>query len=266
MALSDFERFKNCITKTSFGEYRANYSGFRLRSVFQPIFNAEHSVVGVEALVRIKDERNCYVRPDLFFLGNDYSSRLKAAVEALSRTLHILNFSQSEYRDKKLFLNLLPDPDQNAFHVDETNSTAEYLQQLDVNSQQFVMEVVEQEVKDHSVLDKVKRTIHHYGCELAVDDYGAEASTEFRVKQLSPQIVKLDRSILSQFMSGCFEPMTTALQVAKDVGARTVVEGIETQEQFECMCKLGIDMYQGYFLAHPHSIQPQLKPLQLRIA
>lgn len=52
MVLTDKQQFLDCIHYDEGGEYYARYNGLTLRSVFQPIFDKQHQVVGAEALVR----------------------------------------------------------------------------------------------------------------------------------------------------------------------------------------------------------------------
>ncbi|NMT50681.1 EAL domain-containing protein, partial [Vibrio parahaemolyticus] len=57
----------SCIRKEADGQYIAKYANFTLRSVFQPIYKNDISIVGLEALVRISNANGTMVRPDQFF-------------------------------------------------------------------------------------------------------------------------------------------------------------------------------------------------------
>jgi EAL domain-containing protein (putative c-di-GMP-specific phosphodiesterase class I) len=45
-----------------------------------------------------------------------------------------------------------------------------------------------------------------------------------------------------------------AIQLAKNLNAKTVIEGIENKQQLNEMEDLGIDMFQGYYLAIPQPL------------
>ncbi|MHC6799880.1 EAL domain-containing protein, partial [Vibrio antiquarius] len=45
-----------------------------------------------------------------------------------------------------------------------------------------------------------------------------------------------------------------ALSLARTLRSKTVIEGIETEHQLNLMKKLGFDMYQGYLLAIPQTL------------
>ncbi len=58
-----------------------------------------------------------------------------------------------------------------------------------------------------------------------------------------------------RYESGDFACLMEALSLAKDIRSKTVIEGIETEHQLNLMKKLGFDMYQGYLLAMPQTLE-----------
>lgn len=85
--------------------------------------------------------------------------------------------------------------------------------------------------------------------------YGINASTIERVKCVRPDIIKMDRSLLLKYEDGDFSALIEALALAKELSSKTVIEGIETEHQLNLMKKLGFDMYQGYLLAMPQTLE-----------
>ena len=53
------------------------------------------------------------------------------------------------------------------------------------------------------------------------------------------------------------------VELAGKINAKTIAEGIETTEEYETCRELGIDLLQGYFLAHP---QEQLREGDAEVA
>ncbi|MCG6299617.1 EAL domain-containing protein, partial [Vibrio vulnificus] len=102
------EKLNEYIFSEQGGQFVSRYKEMTLRSVFQPIYKKDLTVVGLEALVRIQCDDGSIIRPDHFFHSDEISPIDKLNVERLSRIMHIRNFAQSSYRDKKLFLNVLP--------------------------------------------------------------------------------------------------------------------------------------------------------------
>ena len=88
---------------------------------------------------------------------------------------------------------------------------------------------------------------------LAVDDFGSGINDLKLVELMSPHIVKLDRSLISDI-----DKIPEKLSAAKDFilrfhskGMLVVVEGVERKEEFDCLIGLGADLFQGYYLARP---------------
>jgi EAL domain-containing protein (putative c-di-GMP-specific phosphodiesterase class I) len=53
------------------------------------------------------------------------------------------------------------------------------------------------------------------------------------------------------------------VDLARKIGAKTIAEGIETVEEYETCRHLGIDLIQGYYIAHP---QEDLKVADAEVA
>ncbi|MFA0070376.1 EAL domain-containing protein, partial [Vibrio breoganii] len=69
----------------------------------------------------------------------------------------------------------------------------------------------------------------------------------------------IDRSVMLNFEKGDTHEMELVLDLASQIGAKTVIEGIETQQQLAAMQSLGFDMYQGYHLAMPKPIELDIR-------
>ena len=98
--------------------------------------------------------------------------------------------------------------------------------------------------------------MNNYGFNIAIDDFGSEHSNANRVSLICSSVLKIDKSLLNQFIKGNKTNLTQAMKMANIFKAQTVIEGIENQNQLDTMRALNIDMYQGYFLAMPQPIAP----------
>ena len=116
------------------------------------------------------------------------------------------------------------------------------------------MELLELNVEDESSLSQAARELSQGGFKLAIDDYGVNASTIERVKGVRPDIIKMDRSLMLRYENGDWKALVDALSLARTLHSKTVIEGIETEHQLNLMKKLGFDMYQGYLLAIPQTL------------
>lgn len=256
MILSTKQQFVDCLSINKNLQYVATYKELELTSVFQPIFDRNDQIIGVEALVRIQHMIEGTVRPDLFFHSDDTNFDDKINVERLSRVIHIRNFARSKYRHLQLFLNVLPSAGEYlALESIDSSLLSQRLKALGLESSQIVMEVIELEATCEDGLRRSMDKLAENEFQIAVDDYGVNASTQQRVEQLNPDIIKIDRSLMLSYMSQDKSPLLSSVELARRLGAKTVVEGIETQEQLDAMRNLDVDMFQGYFLAMPNPLQ-----------
>lgn len=256
MILSTKQQFVDCLSLNENSQYIGIYKNLELTSVFQPIFDRFNRVIGVEALVRIHQKGRGSVRPDIFFHSDLTNFEDKINVERLSRVIHIRNFARSKYRDLQLFLNVLPSAGEYlAIESIDSCLLNQRLKSLNLNSSQIVMEVIELAASSEENLKRAMNKLSDNNFTIAVDDYGINASNQRRVEELKPGIIKVDRSLMLSYMEGEKEALLSSVSLAKRLGARIVIEGIETQQQLDAMHRLNVDMFQGYFLAMPSPLE-----------
>ncbi|MGY5537954.1 EAL domain-containing protein [Vibrio brasiliensis] len=256
MILSTKQQFVDCLSINENSQYVGTYKDLKLNSVFQPIFDRQDKVIGVEALVRIQREGHGCVRPDLFFHSDQTDFDDKINVERLSRVIHIRNFARSKYRHLQLFLNVLPSAGEYlAIESIDSCLLNQRLRALELSSSQIVMEVIELVASSEENLRRAMGKLAENNFTIAVDDYGINASNQKRVEALRPGIIKIDRTLMLSYMDGDKNGLLSSIKLAKKLNAKTVIEGIETQEQLDAMRQLEIDMFQGYFLAMPAPLE-----------
>jgi len=101
----------------------------------------------------------------------------------------------------------------------------------------------------HDVIGELRKK----GIMLAIDDLGAGFSNLKYIADLAPEIVKLDRGLISGVREGNRQAKLIRLMVSlcKDMGAQVVAEGIETIHELIVAERAGVDFCQGYLLGRP---------------
>ncbi|AZO11902.1 MULTISPECIES: EAL domain-containing protein [unclassified Mesorhizobium] len=233
-----------------------------LQSAFQPIFafsEGKLSLVAFEGLIRpFRDGEP--QSPMSFFNTCPASDRLH--VEALTRTLHLLNAGACLPDEASIFVNFDPSVFTERAVVDKAlRDMRLVLHEAGIEPRRIVCEVTEQKSASQETLYSFVEALRANGFRIAVDDYGAEESDINRVKELKPDIVKFDAHWISQLMeSGAgFALLTAMVESFESQGIRTVFEGIEENWQLELAEKSGASMVQGYVLA-----RPELAPTSFR--
>lgn len=91
------------------------------------------------------------------------------------------------------------------------------------------------------------------GVRIALDDFGTGYSSLSYLKQLPIHNVKIDRSFVQNL---CNEPkgkviVESIVAMVHKLGLGVVAEGIETEEQLDCVRSIGCESVQGYLLGKP---------------
>ena len=89
------------------------------------------------------------------------------------------------------------------------------------------------------------------GVSLSIDDFGTGYSSLSRLLSLPVTAVKIDRSFVSALDGNGGAVIESTLLIARRLGISVVAEGVETQEQFERLSVMGIDLFQGYYFGKP---------------
>lgn len=101
----------------------------------------------------------------------------------------------------------------------------------------------------HENLKRLKKL----GVRISLDDYGTGYSTMARLRELSLDSIKIDKTFINNIhINKEDEAMVTGvINYAESLDLLVVAEGIETQEQMEKLKSLGCKLGQGYLIAKP---------------
>jgi len=91
------------------------------------------------------------------------------------------------------------------------------------------------------------------GVRIALDDFGTGYSTLAHLRQLRTDVLKIDRSFVSQLggQSRDREIVAAVTGMAHALGMTVVAEGVETEAQRDELTAIGCDAAQGYLFAQP---------------
>ena len=89
------------------------------------------------------------------------------------------------------------------------------------------------------------------GVGLAIDDFGADHSWIGMLKEFAPDVLKVDRSLVSDGGDREQVLLRGVLAFARELRLRVVAEGIETEEELVAVQRLRCDAGQGFHLAPP---------------
>lgn len=219
--------------------------------VFQPIVSlasgdATTEVVGAEALVRWMHPTEGEIDPSDFVpmaerlgLASMLGRRvIDAAIEALGDAREVLPDAFT------LSINLSPDDLTDDLPAAVANACA--ANRVDPGHLRF-------ELTETAVLGDLGRSatvlaaLRDLGTTIALDDFGTGHASLSILRRLPVDVLKIDRS----FVEGLPDAVDAAIvrlvvNLAHELGLRTVAEGIETEEQRAVVAGLGCDFGQGH--------------------
>ena len=132
-----------------------------------------------------------------------------------------------------------------------------------IDPSRVIFEVVETVHVDDP--DRLVDILAHYrqaGFRVALDDVGAGFSSLNLLVRLRPDIIKLDKALIRGVDRDPFRAAIAAklLEAARELGVRTVAEGVETMGELEWLRAWGGDLVQGYLIARPVHPAPRPTP------
>ena len=154
--------------------------------------------------------------------------------------------------ERDLYLSVNVSPLQ-LLRVGFAEQIASMLDQSGVVPSRLCIEITEGVFTDTEAVTAI-HAIRNLGVRVAVDDFGIGQSSLSTLRRLPADIVKLDRSFLSEQDMISSEDrafLSAVVALAHTTGLTIVMEGVETRTQLDAVVEAGVDAIQGYFFARP---------------
>ena len=118
--------------------------------------------------------------------------------------------------------------------------------------EQLRIEVTESAIDDEMLQESIQR-FRAAGYEVWMDDFGSRYSSLNNLIKYEFDVVKLDMQFMRMFKDNpkAKTMIKGIINLAKDLGIHTLVEGVETEEQFAFLRDIGCEMVQGYLFGRP---------------
>jgi diguanylate cyclase (GGDEF)-like protein len=221
---------------------------------WQPVVLGRSQIVGAEALVRWQHPTLGLLGPEEFVPLAEDSGLIRAVGEwTLERALAQAGAWQRDLPGAPWFA---------------VNVSAAELAQGDV----FVDKVqrclaahaldgrrIELEVTERVLMSNFEenartlRRIGELGVRFAIDDFGTGYSSLAYLRELPIDKLKIDRLFLRALQSHPADQaiVRTIASLAQAIGVAVAAEGVETEEQLDCLLRLGCDQWQGQLFSMP---------------
>ena len=260
-------RLKQYIVNTIDTAVREGY----IKVYYQPVVStADGSVVGLEALARWLDPRYGLLPPGVFIeileehrlihkldqciiaqVCRDYR---EAEDNALPFAPVSLNFSRLDFE-----------------LCDIVGYLEEQAKRYHVPQEFLDIEITESALTEQqNFLQKAMKALRSGGYKVWLDDFGSGYSSLNVLKDYQFDVLKIDMKFLSGFSDNekTRPILENIVNLTEELNMVSLTEGVETQEQFQFLTRIGCDRVQGYLFSKPVPIshlRERIRQGELRI-
>jgi EAL domain-containing protein (putative c-di-GMP-specific phosphodiesterase class I) len=224
--------------------------------LYQPTIDLQtYAFVGVEALLRWRHPRLGVLGPDAF-LGALESSGAIVEVGAWVISTACQQGASWHARGHRFSVSVNASAGQleaPSFVGDVDRS----LEESRFDAAHFVLEFSERSLTGLADAPTVLGALKRLGVQLAVDDFGAEPTSEALVSTLPIDVVKIDRSYITGLSTseGDAARVHQLVQLGRSLHVRTVAQGIEDDDQRLALQGEHVDLGQGFLFSVPHEVE-----------
>jgi diguanylate cyclase (GGDEF)-like protein len=228
----------------------------RIVAHYQPIVDlATGDVAAFEALARIAQPDGSILPPAAFVPVAEESGQVlelgAQVLELACREARAWTAPGTRRRPLSVAVNL------SARQFEPGNLTAlllETLQRTGLDPSGLQLELTETAVigLHVDVLQQLGR-IRDLGIEIGLDDFGTGYASLTHLRRLPLSFIKIDRTFVQGLGADREDQgiVSAVIDLARNLGLRSIAEGVETDEQLDLLRRLGCDQAQGYLFARP---------------
>jgi len=115
-------------------------------------------------------------------------------------------------------------------------------------------------VHDYEAAGGFADRLTEFGCQVAIDDYGAGFGPFHYLKQIPFDLIKIDGSFIRDLPNSDADQLTVQaiVQIARGLGKTTIAEYVQDDTTTTMLREYGVDMAQGYHLGRPVAVAEAL--------
>lgn len=218
------------------------------------VWTESGKVGGAEALVRWQHPQRGMIFP------SDFIPLFEANGNICKLDLYMFEevckvFQKWKREGKELFPISVNLSRQNFRMPNALEKLAAIAKQYEVDAKLVEFELTESIFLDDDFAGTVKQGIkelHKLGFSCSLDDFGSGFSALGLLSELDIDAVKLDRRFFKDIENKKVKDLITSIvELARKLGARSIAEGIETPEQLRLIKETKCEMVQGYIYSKP---------------
>lgn len=226
----------------------------RLFVVYQPQVSLQTGeIVGMEALIRWRNEDGSFVPPDRFIPLAEASGMIVAIGDWVLRTAchELVRLQAMGLADLRMSVNVSQIQFRHPEFLEKLNAA---LLDTRINPKCLELEITESvAMDDPQFMLESLHMVRELGISIAIDDFGTGYSSLSHLRQLPIDRLKIDRAFvteLSRDVSGG-HIASMVIELGRNLKLTVIAEGIEEEEQAKKLLTMGCHEGQGYLYGKP---------------
>ena len=222
--------------------------------VYQPVLDAKtKEIIGAEALSRLNSASDGVLNPASFLSAVDsVGLNNKFDYYIFEKNCKWISNDKKQREGYKYTINFSRETTSDPAFAEKILGIAN---KYGLSSSCLAVEILE----DKSITDDAKKqmmenltALKEKGISILLDDFGSGYTMFDDLQNLDISIVKIDRSITQNAVTeNGYIILRNIIQTAKNIGFKTLCEGVETQEQEKAVIRAGCDLLQGFYYYEP---------------
>ena len=227
-----------------------------IKIFYQPVVRTiTEQLCGMESLVRWLDPEIGFILPNEFIKTLEDNRQIHKldcyVVERVCKAIHervqnklpvvpvSVNFSRLDFA-----------------MCDMVKVVEDAVEKYDIPRDFIHIEITESMIAyDEGLMRDVIARFRKAGYEIWMDDFGSGYSSLTLLKDYQFDMLKLDMRFLTPFTEKAKDIVRHTITMAKDIGIKTLAEGVETLEQLEFLKEVGCGQIQGYYYGRPQPME-----------
>ena len=233
--------------------------------VYQPQLDLQSNrISGLEALARMKSEELGQISPVEFIsIAEESNLIIGLGLILLKEACIFLNkLNKQGFKDIIVAVNVSV---KQILRHDFADNVMKIIEETNIKASNLEIEITESEVADKfDIVNMNLAKLKSIGISIALDDFGTGYSSLERLRMLSIDRLKIDKTFIDRISETELEKVIVGdiISLSHKLGLKTVAEGVEEEEQKRYLINNKCDIMQGYLFSKPVSQEEVLKMLK----
>ena len=235
---------------------------------YQPQYDANDEIIGAEALLRWNNPKRLEESPDIYIPIAEDSELILAigdwVLHESCRQLKILQENGLPDSFKKLSINV------SAKQLGQENffeNICRAIKTSGIDAKQMTIEITENVLisRIHDAMLLISQ-LGDIGVDCAIDDFGTGYSSLTYLRRLPSSLIKIDRNFVRDIHKDAENRSIAKMIIAlgENLDMNILAEGVECEEELQCLKDLGCYQYQGFYFSRPLAFDQFVKLVKTR--